>query len=175
MSTPELFPLDHDAFTADIRVIAAKVANDRDWQPTCLIGVGRGGLVPGAYLSHALGMTLLSVDYSSKDFGFADELIHKLAYRTRQGEKLLVGDDINDSGRTIEQLRSSLSRFGGIEDNVRVAVVLNNSRSAAKADYWSQEIDRDVDKRWFVFPWEAMAPSETLVEEALEVPERLGG
>jgi xanthine phosphoribosyltransferase len=34
-------------------------------------------------------------------------------------------------------------------------------------------IDRDVDKRWFVFPWEAVGKNETIVEEALSVPERL--
>ena len=172
MTTPLLCPVSHDRFVEDVRAIAAKIQAD-DWRPDCLIGIGRGGLVPGAYLSHALGMTLLSVDYSSRDFGFADELIHKLAYRTRQGEKLLVVDDINDSGRTIDQFRSALSRFGGVADNVRVAVLLNNIRSHATADYWSREIDRSTDKRWFVFPWEAMAPTETVVEAALEVPERL--
>jgi hypothetical protein len=173
MSGPELFPISHEVFVADVRAIAAKLAAD-NWSPDYLIGVGRGGLVPGAYLSHAVGMTLLSVDYSSQDFGFADELIHKLAYRTRQGEKLLVVDDINDSGRTIDQFRSALLRFGGVAKHVRVAVLLNNIRSSATADYWAREIDRSTDKRWFVFPWEAMAPTEVVVEAALEVPERLG-
>ena len=36
-----------------------------------------------------------------------------------------------------------------------------------------QMIDRDVEKCWFVFPWEAVAGDETLVQEALSVPERL--
>jgi len=52
-------------------------------------------------------------------------------------------------------------------------VVVNNLRSKVAVDYWSQIIDRASDKRWFVFPWEAMAADDRLVEEALSVPGRL--
>jgi hypothetical protein len=41
------------------------------------------------------------------------------------------------------------------------------------AEYHGSEIDRDRDKRWYVFPWEAVAPRSTLKVEALAVPERL--
>jgi len=173
MSMPELFPIPQDQFVADVRAIAAKLDAD-GWAPDYLIGVGRGGLVPGAYLSHCANMTLLSVDYSSQIYSFAGELLAKLAIKTQAGRKLLIVDDINDSGTTLVQLRKALAEAGGVPGNLRVAVLLNNIRSAAKADYWAREIDRATDKRWFVFPWEAQAPAETLIAEAREVPERLG-
>jgi hypoxanthine phosphoribosyltransferase len=172
MSSPELSPISHDQFVADVKALAAALAED-GWKPDYLIGVGRGGLVPAAYLSHASGMTLLSIDYSSKEFSFADELLHKLAEKTRAGQNLLIVDDINDSGKTIRELRRHLAEQGGIETHLRVAVLLNNIRSEAVADYWAREIDRDSDKRWFVFPWEAMAPASTIVEDSGAVPERL--
>lgn len=172
MSEPVLVPISHDQFVEDVRAIAAKLANDQ-WQPDFLIGVGRGGLVPGAYLSHASGMTLLSVDYSSQVFAFADELLRQLATKSIDGKKLLIVDDINDSGTTIAQLRAALKSAGAVDSNIRVAVLLNNIRSSATADYWAREIDRAVDKSWFVFPWEAMAPTTTLIEDSAAVPERL--
>ena len=52
-------------------------------------------------------------------------------------------------------------------------MLIDNVRSKARVEYGSTQIDRETDKRWFVFPWEAMASRETLREEALEVPERL--
>ena len=55
----------------------------------------------------------------------------------------------------------------------RFAVLIDNVRSRQRIDYAYTSIDRDVDKDWFVFPWEAMAPKETLEEAAAEVPERL--
>lgn len=172
MSDPILVPISHDQFVDDVRTIAAQLDAD-DWQPDFLIGIGRGGLVPGAYLSHASGMTLLSVDYSSQVFAFAGELIRQLAAKSMDGKKLLIVDDINDSGTTIAQLRSALGEAGAVDGNIRVAVLLNNIRSVAHADYWAREIDRSTDKSWFVFPWEAMAPTETLIEDSAAVPERL--
>jgi hypoxanthine phosphoribosyltransferase len=52
-------------------------------------------------------------------------------------------------------------------------VLINNVRSKARAEYCGGEIDRDTDKRWFVFPWEAVAKPANLIDEALSVPERL--
>lgn len=172
MSEPVLVPISHEQFVEDVRAIAAKLADDH-WQPDFLIGVGRGGLVPGAYLSHASGMTLLSVDYSSQVFAFADELLRLLAAKSAMGKKLLIVDDINDSGTTISHLRTLLEKEGAVAENIRVAVLLNNIRSTATADYWAREIDRATDKSWFVFPWEAMAPTTTLIEDSAAVPERL--
>jgi xanthine phosphoribosyltransferase len=170
---PELSYIGHDLFLADLETVAARVEAG-DWRPDFLVGIGRGGLVPAAYLSHRTGIPMLSVDHSSGEPGFADDLLAKLAAKMRQGLNILIVDDINDSGTTIAFLRDAIAAYGGIADRLRVAVLINNVRSRARADYWSQAIDRGEDKRWFVFPWEAVAPREELVSAALEVPERLG-
>ena len=169
---PDFAPITHETFVADVLAIAATLADD-DWKPHWLVGVGRGGLVPGAYLSQATGIQLLSVDVSSKHISFADELLVKLAAETRAGQRLLIVDDINDSGKTIGYLRRAISEAGGVADHVRVAVLINNIRSHAHVDYCSRTIDRATDKRWFVFPWEALAPETQLVDDAADVPERL--
>jgi hypothetical protein len=50
---------------------------------------------------------------------------------------------------------------------------MDNVRSSQRVDYGAQTIDRAVQKDWFVFPWEAMAPRDTLDKDAREVPDRL--
>lgn len=172
MSEPTLVPISHDQFVDDVQAIA-RALDSSGWQPDHIVGIGRGGLVPGAYLSHRTGISLLSVDHSSGVPGFADELLAKIAAQTAGGIRILLIDDINDSGKTIAFIRSAILSAGGDERFLRVAVLIDNSRSPAKVDYRSRVIDRAVDKSWFVFPWEAMAPRETLIEEAEEVPERL--
>lgn len=172
MSDPELSPIAYGEFVSDVHAIADALKADH-WRPDHLVGIGRGGLVPGAYLSHRTGISMLSVDFSSGVPAFADELLHKLAASTREGQRILLIDDINDSGRTIEALNKSLIAEGGVIDNIRVAVLIDNVRSVAKVQYRSRTIDRATDKRWFVFPWEAMAERGTLIEEAEAVPERL--
>ena len=172
MSVPALSPIAYDEFVSDVHAIADALKAD-GWRPDYIVGIGRGGLVPGAYLSHRSAIPLLSVDFSSGVPAFADELIQKLATATCGGQRILLVDDINDSGRTIEALRTSLGIEGGELDNVRVAVLIDNIRSVARVQYRSRTIDRADDKRWFVFPWEAMAERATLIDDAEAVPERL--
>lgn len=172
-AAPPLFPIDDAAFLTMVQALAAKIRDDR-WQADFLIGVGRGGLVPAVYLSQALDLPMLSIDHSAKLPDFADELLAKVATMTAAGRRFIIVDDINDSGGTIATLRTRLAEHGAIADHVRFAVLLDNIRSQATVDHAATQIDRHVQKDWFVFPWEAVAPRDTLAEDALSVPERLG-
>ncbi len=169
---PTLFYLDYESFLAGVEAVAAQLEAD-SWKPDFLIGVGRGGLVPAAFLSHRLDIAMLSVDHSSGEPGFGGELLVKLAAKIADGRRMLVVDDINDSGTTIDCIRGAIAAKGGGDEQLRVAVLINNSRSKAKAEYAATLIDRDSDKRWFVFPWEALGRRETILVEAVSVPERL--
>ncbi|KQM97913.1 phosphoribosyltransferase [Sphingobium sp. Leaf26] len=171
MSTdsPILHSITHDRFLADVQTLARSIEAD-DWTPDIVVGVGRGGLVPAVYLSHRLDRPMLSIDYSSAS---ADAALADVAARSAAGTRLLIVDDINDSGGTIAALRRRLADRGGDARYLRFAVLLDNRRSGQSVDYWVDRIDRDTDKRWFVFPWEALATQQAIVDEALSVPDRL--
>ena len=169
---PTLLYLPYERFLEEVEAVALQIEAD-SWQPDFLIGIGRGGLVPAAYLSHRTGIQMLSVDHSSGEVGFGDELLDKLAAKIRAGSHILIVDDINDSGGTIQYLRTAIAAKSADAAGLRVAVLVHNVRSRAKAEYRGSEIDRDSDKRWYVFPWEAVAPRATLKIEAMAVPERL--
>ena len=172
MDEPAFHHITHERFLEELEALARQVEAD-DWRPDFLVGIGRGGLVPAAYLSHRTGLPMLSVDHSTGDRGFGAELLDKLAAKIRSGARLLIVDDINDSGGTINFLRAAIEEKVEDPAGLRVAVLVHNVRSQARAEYRGSEIDRDRDKRWYVFPWEAVAPRETLAEDALAVPERL--
>lgn len=169
---PTLLYLPYERFLDEVETLALALEAD-SWRPDFLVGIGRGGLVPAAYLSHRTGIQMLSVDHSSGEVGFADELLDKLAAKIMSGRNILIVDDINDSGGTIQYLRSAIEAKSADPGRLRVAVLVHNIRSRAKAEYHGSEIDRDQDKNWYVFPWEAVAPRSTLKVEALAVPERL--
>jgi len=170
---PTFTDISHDQVVADVLALAAAIAADADWQPTYIIGVGRGGLVPAVYLSHATGLPALSCDLSSHIKDFADEVLVRLAARTRTGERLVFVDDINDSGRTIGLLRTALAEAGAVDGAVRFATLLDNTVSGQRVEYRARTIDRTVTKDWYVFPWEALAPADTIAEDAAEVPDRI--
>ncbi|HZV09285.1 MAG TPA: phosphoribosyltransferase domain-containing protein, partial [Novosphingobium sp.] len=158
---PELYYLTQDIFVGDVIALGAAVSAG-DWRPDYVVGIGRGGLVPAVFLSHRLNLPMLSIDHSSKLPGFAGELLHKVAEKSAAGTRLLFVDDINDSGGTMATIRQILAEAGCDEANLRFAVLMDNIRSAVRVDYFAQTIDRATDKRWFVFPWEAMGMADTL-------------
>lgn len=173
MSEPVLAYVPYERFLEELEAVARQIEAD-PWRPDFLVGIGRGGLVPAAYLSHRTGLPMLSVDHSTGDHGFGGELLDKLAAKIRAGSRILIVDDINDSGATINFLRAAIEAKIDDPEALRVAVLVHNVRSPARTDYRGSEIDREIDKRWFVFPWEAVAPRETLEVDALAVPARLG-
>ncbi len=159
--------IDQDRFVAQVRALAALIANDQ-WKPDYILGIGRGGLVPAVFLSHATLIPLLSVDHSTQVAPFGDDLLKRIAAQTAVGTRILIVDDINDSGRTIAYLRRAIRDGGGDMDSLRVAVLIDNIRSIERIDYACEIIDRDIDQSWFVFPWEAMAPAEENLVAAAE-------
>lgn len=165
-------PIAHDDFVAQVRQLARAIRADSGWVPGFIIGIGRGGLVPAVYLSHASGLPTLSVDYSSQVEDFATAPLERLAARTRSGERLLLVDDINDTGGTIGRIRAILAGHGAVSEQVRFATLLDNIRSVERVDYAARVIDRAVTKDWFIFPWEAVAPETTIAADAAAVPER---
>lgn len=162
----------HDQFVAAVLGLAEQIRSG-DWQPDFIIGIGRGGLTPAVYLSHALDIAMLSVDVSAPVPAFNADLLAQAAQRTATGERLLLVDDINDSGRTIRALREGMAAAGGDPDNVRFATLLDNRVSMERVEYAHGQIDRTTDKDWFVFPWEAVAPAAQLAADAAAIPERI--
>lgn len=170
---PVFTPIPHELFVADVLALAEAIRADPDWRPDYLIGIGRGGLIPAVYLSHAITGPMLSVDYSARNEDLAAPALARLAERTREGARLIFIDDINDSGATIGRLRYGLAAAGADPANVRFATLLDNVTSSQRVEYAARTIDRSVTKDWFVFPWEAVAPDAAIEADAAELPDRI--
>ncbi len=169
---PTLTPFSYDDFLVAIATLSEQICGDV-WRADLLVGIGRGGLTPAVYLSHATGIPMVSVDQSTPIAEFNQALIETLAARTRNGNRLLLVEDINDSGRTIAAIRSGMTANDADSTHYRIAVLLDNIVSAEQVDYRFRRIDRAVTKDWFVFPWEATAPRADLLRDAIQMPERL--
>ena len=65
-------------------------------------------------------------------------------------KKVLVADDVADSGKTLELVRGFIA---GHVAEVRCAVVYEKPTSLVKCDYvWKQT------ERWINFPWSSLPP-----------------
>ena len=119
------------------------------WMPDVIMGVNRGGVIPGVYLSHRIQRKHIPVDVRLRDNVDTNNL--DALYRALdKGEKVLIIDDINDTGATFEHIKFNCVS----NNNVRYAAVINNKPSSFQVDYYGYEIDKSVEDRWVVFPWE---------------------
>ena len=67
------------------------------------------------------------------------------------GKKILLIDDIIDSGRTIKEL---LEDWGCDRSKIGIAVLIHNIRQETVPDFYGRQIDRDINKDWVHFCWE---------------------
>lgn len=142
--------------------IAVKLYRD-NWTPDYIVGIHSGGSIPAVMLSKMLGIKSYSLDVRLRDNDEDPETNAWMSEDAFNGIKILVVDDINDSGATINWIKkdwkdSSLpydikwdTIFG---DNVKFATMINNLSSNSTVDYYSTEINKAEKDEWIVFPWE---------------------
>jgi hypoxanthine phosphoribosyltransferase len=139
------------------------------WRPDYVVGLTRGGLVPANLISQYLGCRMETLKVSLRDgedcvsdLGMAED-----AYGHEEDPKnILIVDDINDSGATLNWIREDWQSGCFPKDkrwkevwgnNVRVACLYDNESSKSKLDVTYSAVtinkaDKDV---WIVFPWES--------------------
>ena len=116
-----------------------------------LVGVVRGGAIPAVCLSHRLGIPMKTVSWSTFHGDQMKESAWDIAEDIADGKKILVVDDILDSGRTIREL---LEDWETTRDKIDVAVLIYNTDQEHKPDYCGRKIDKSKDPSWVTFWWE---------------------
>lgn len=125
-----------------------------EWAPDYVIGLTRGGLIPATILSHRFNCPLYPLKVSLRDFQDADFAITEKPrwMLDQEVKKVLIVDDINDSGNTINTIKKVWS--GDWHNNIRFAVIVNNTASEATVDYKDTIINKNKEDVWIVYPWE---------------------
>ena len=121
-----------------------------NWMPDMILGINRGGCIPGVYLSHILNTPQEVLDIRLRDHTTKPNLsVLEKAFAFQK--KILIIDDINDTGATFQYI---IDNFGKQEEKIKFAALIHNKPSKAKVDYQGYEIDKSKDPAWVVFPWE---------------------
>jgi len=120
--------------------------------PDLVVAVSRGGFTPARVLCDVLGIfNLTSV-----------RVVHYRQAATREqaayvqyplcipvaGQRVLVVDDVNDSGDTLQVARAHIASQGPAE--VRTAVLHEKLSSPIRADFAAAAIS---EWRWLIYPW----------------------
>ncbi|MDO5712783.1 MAG: phosphoribosyltransferase [Micrococcales bacterium] len=152
---PDKEVLSWERFGNACRELALQV-KDSSFEPEVLIAVARGGLLPGGALSYALGVKLadaINVEfYTDVHETLPDPVLlaPMLDTDSIRDKRVLVVDDVVDSGRTLALVLDILARHGA---QARSAVIYAKPTTVIEPDFAWAHTDR-----WIVFPWSAQPP-----------------
>ena len=142
--------------------LSEQLSEKIDFKPDILIGISRGGLVPVRILSDKLGINNLGIMGIGfyKSVGQTSEFpqITQELSKDIQGKKVLIVDDIADTGRSLVVAKEYLHRKNAAQ--IKIATLHYKPASQLKPDYFM-----DTTTKWVVYPWEQHEVARELKEK----------
>ncbi len=125
---------------------------DSRYKPNVVVAVGRGGYIPARLVCDALDiMALTSIKiehYLSGSDKQAEAVIRYPLCVDIKNQRVLIVDDVNDSGDTLQLATEHIHSFQPQE--VRTAVMHDKRVTQYKVDYFAKRI---IKWRWLIYPW----------------------
>ena len=149
--------LSYEEFGVAVRELAQTI-KDAQFEPDIVLSIARGGLLIGGALGYALGVKntfTMSVEFYT---GVNNRLPLPVVLPPvpnkvdLTGLKVLVADDVADTGATLKLVREFCGEY---VSEVRSAVLYEKPHSVEKPDYSWRQTDK-----WIEFPWSVLPPVE---------------
>ena len=131
----------------DTNSLCREITMDK-FDPNVIVGISRGGLLPGVMMSHWLQKPFKPIIAALRDFPDWEEYLPK-----KTDDQVLIVDDICDSGGTFHKISDLLKKRRSKVD-VRFASLWWNNECNFEPHYYVQECAKDTENLWIEFPWE---------------------
>ena len=136
----------------DTNTLCREIILDK-FNPEVIVGISRGGLLPGVMISHWMEKPFKPIKAALRDFPEWEDYLPRTT-----DKRILIVDDICDSGKTFEKIHKHIveKRDVSNRDNleVRFATLWWNNEVEFKPHYYVQECAKDSEDIWIHFPWE---------------------
>ncbi len=131
----------------DVNTLCREIALDK-FDPQVIVGISRGGLVPGVMMSHWFKLPFKPVVAAIRDFPAWEEYLPRPT-----DTRILIVDDICDSGETMTRIAGYIDKRTNNVD-VRFATLWWNNDIDWEPHYYAQEMAKDSTNTWIHFPHE---------------------
>ena len=132
----------------DVNTLCREILLDK-FAPDVIVGLSRGGLTPGVMMSHWMEKPFKSIKASLRDFPEWEDYLPR-----KTDERVLIVDDICDSGETFHKIREHINERKENGVDVRFATLWWNNECNFEPHYYVNEIAKDSTNTWIMFPWE---------------------
>ena len=131
----------------DVNTLCRTISLDK-FDPQVIVGISRGGLTPGVMMSHWMQKPFKPIKTSLRDFPEWEDYLPK-----KTDERVLIVDDICDSGETFQKISDFITERG-VNVEVHFASLWWNNECNFEPHYYVQECAKDSEGIWIHFPWE---------------------
>ena len=144
-----------ETFGVAARELATEIAND-GFQPDIVLAIARGGLTVAGALAYALAVKncfAMNVEFYTSVEERLDVpvvLPPTLDVVDIRGMRVLIADDVADTGKTLELVRKEIAEHVA---EARTAVLYHKPWSVIAPEYVWKATDR-----WIDFPWSCDGP-----------------
>ena len=150
----------------------AGLVRESGYRPDLVIAIGRGGYVPARLMCdwlHIMGLTSIKVEHYLSGANRQEEAVIRYPLKADiRGLRVLVVDDVNDTGDTLEAAMQHLQAFQPGE--IRTAVMHHKAVTHFDADYSAGKITK---WRWLIYPWAVNEDVSAFLERLAPAPESL--
>jgi hypoxanthine phosphoribosyltransferase len=155
------FPAERDSFRCELitfnnvlklsKILSLKIKAS-GYKPDLIIAIGRGGYVPGRLISDFLlfsDLTSMKIEHYTRAADMrAEPRIRFPISVDITGQKVLVVDDLTDTGETLNLAVNYVWSLNPAE--VKTAVLQHKTCSTFMPDFYAQKI---IKWRWVIYPW----------------------
>lgn len=121
------------------------------FRPDVIVGISRGGLIPARLLADYLDvhkLAVIKIEFLERPKKLTDfPIISQPLHMDVKQKKVLIVDDITDSGRTLAIAKEHIGLAGAKE--IRTATLFFKKGSVVRPEYFCETTDE-----WIIFPWE---------------------
>jgi hypoxanthine phosphoribosyltransferase len=150
----------------------AGLTRESGYRPDLVIAIGRGGYVPARLLCdylHIMGLTSIKIEHYLSGADRQEETVIRYPLKADISDlRVLVVDDVNDTGDTLEAATQHLQAFQPGE--IRTAVMHHKTVTRFEADYYARKI---IKWRWLVYPWAVTEDVSAFLQRLTPVPDSL--
>lgn len=165
--------VDWETFYRLARQLAFAI-NDSGYRPDAIVAIGRGGYVPARVLCDFLDVMNLSsikVEHYEATRKAAVARIRYPLTADLSGQRVLIVDDVSDTGDTFEVAVRHV-REAGKPAEIRTAALHHKVVARMVPDYFAE---RMTDWRWIIYPWAVIEDLSEFVRRIDPLPGSLDG
>jgi len=136
----------------------AQKIKTQNYKPDLIVAIARGGVVPARILSDLLEIPSLSFIqiefYTNINQTLQEPTLKQTLTTNVTGKKILLIDDISDTGKSLKLAKTHLQHQGAIE--IKTVTLYEKPQSLTTPDFYEKQTTD-----WVVFPWDI---KETLLK-----------